>query len=44
MSHLQTLLAETPYLAYSYAYPHKSAYRPFARPLQHRHGISDAAL
>ncbi|MCR9230708.1 MAG: STM4012 family radical SAM protein [bacterium] len=33
MSHLQTLLAETPYLAYSYAYPHKSAYRPFARPL-----------
>lgn len=33
MTHLQTLLAETPFVSYSYAYPHKSAYRPFDSPL-----------
>ncbi|QDT25326.1 Oxygen-independent coproporphyrinogen-III oxidase 1 [Gimesia panareensis] len=33
MTQLQTMLAETPFVSYSYAYPHKSAYRPFASPL-----------
>lgn len=32
-----TMLAGTPFVAYCYAYPHKTAYRPFAppRPLSH---------
>lgn len=36
MPSLPTLLSGSPYLSYSYSYPHKSAYRPLAtpRPLQ----------
>src|SRR5690349_23467456 len=30
---LQALLASTPYVAYTYAYPHKTAYRRFPQPL-----------
>jgi oxygen-independent coproporphyrinogen-3 oxidase len=30
---LDLVLAGTPYVAYSYAYPHKTAYRPLAPPL-----------
>jgi oxygen-independent coproporphyrinogen-3 oxidase len=33
MISLTALLGGTPYLAYSYAYPHKTAYRPFAEAL-----------
>jgi oxygen-independent coproporphyrinogen-3 oxidase len=33
MSALPPALAGTPYLAYAYAYPHKTAYRPFAQPI-----------
>src|SRR4051794_9317252 len=27
------LIMDNPYIAYSYSYPHKTAYRAFARPL-----------
>jgi oxygen-independent coproporphyrinogen-3 oxidase len=30
---LAEMLRDSPYLGYSYAYPHKTAYRPFAAPL-----------
>jgi oxygen-independent coproporphyrinogen-3 oxidase len=33
MSQLPPALAGTPYVAYAYAYPHKTAYRPFATPV-----------
>lgn len=33
MSDLPPALAGTPYVAYAYAYPHKTAYRPFAAPI-----------
>ena len=32
-SRLRTMLAGSPYQAYVYAYPHKTAYRTFAEPL-----------
>lgn len=31
---LEQLLQETPYRSYTYAYPHKTAYRPFPAPLR----------
>lgn len=36
MNQLQSMLQETPFVSYSYSYPHKSAYRPFdaARPIR----------
>lgn len=34
MSSLVELIEQTPYLAYAYAYPHKTAYRLFERPKQ----------
>lgn len=36
MTRLEQMLAETPYVAYLYGYPHKTAYRPFtpALPLE----------
>jgi oxygen-independent coproporphyrinogen-3 oxidase len=33
MTPLAELLTQTPYVAYTYAYPHKTAYRPFAAPI-----------
>src|SRR5260370_19272965 len=30
---LAHMLTDTPYVAYAYAYPHKTAYRPFASPV-----------
>lgn len=33
MSTLAALLEGTPYLSYTYAYPHKTAYRPFPEPV-----------
>jgi oxygen-independent coproporphyrinogen-3 oxidase len=33
MSDLEEMLAETPYVGYTYAYPHKTAYRPLAPPV-----------
>ncbi|HMA37223.1 MAG TPA: STM4012 family radical SAM protein [Chloroflexia bacterium] len=33
MTDLPALLAETPYRSYTYAYPHKTAYRPLAAPV-----------
>jgi oxygen-independent coproporphyrinogen III oxidase len=33
MIDLPPSLTGTPYVAYAYAYPHKTAYRPFARPI-----------
>lgn len=33
---LDEFLRQGPYVAYSYAYPHKTAYRPFAEPLSLR--------
>lgn len=33
MSMLAQLLEGTPYVSYTYAYPHKTAYRPFAEPV-----------
>lgn len=33
MTSLQDLLAGSPYVGYSYSYPHKTAYRPFDPPL-----------
>ncbi|QSQ27481.1 STM4012 family radical SAM protein [Pyxidicoccus parkwayensis] len=36
MTHLEQMLGESPYVAYLYGYPHKTAYRPFtpALPLE----------
>lgn len=31
---LEKMLQETPYVSYTYAYPHKTAYRPFPTPLK----------
>jgi oxygen-independent coproporphyrinogen-3 oxidase len=36
MNDLEEMLAETPYIGYTYAYPHKTAYRPLAPPVQLR--------
>src|SRR5689334_21419741 len=33
MQSLETLLQATPYVSYTYAYPHKTAYRAFDAPL-----------
>ncbi|MFP4436931.1 MAG: hypothetical protein ACLFVO_06765 [Chloroflexaceae bacterium] len=33
MTSLARMLQGTPYVAYSYAYPHKTAYRPLAAPI-----------
>jgi oxygen-independent coproporphyrinogen-3 oxidase len=34
MSSLAEMLRATPYISYTYAYPHKTAYRPFPEPLR----------
>src|SRR5215469_14538278 len=34
MSSLAEMLCATPYVSYTYAYPHKTAYRPFPEPLR----------
>ena len=34
MSSLAEMLRATPYVSYTYAYPHKTAYRPFPEPLR----------
>jgi oxygen-independent coproporphyrinogen-3 oxidase len=36
MTSLTRMLQDTPYVAYSYAYPHKTAYRPLAPPVSLR--------
>lgn len=33
MKDLSTLLTETPFLSYTYSYPHKTVYRPFKQPI-----------
>jgi oxygen-independent coproporphyrinogen-3 oxidase len=33
MTALKTMLSQTPYVGYAYAYPHKLAYRPLERPV-----------
>jgi oxygen-independent coproporphyrinogen-3 oxidase len=38
---LTDLLAGTPYVSYAYAYPHKTAYRPFAPPIPLREVWAD---
>ena len=40
---LDQLLAGSPYVAYSYAYPHKTAYRPLPQPIPLRDVWRDEA-